>query len=216
MVTLQRDTTTEEKEQSAFMSTISVPKNRYGVLDNQIAIGDTESYSTPYVQQTEEQEDSSYEVEKEYKINGIQEDRNIIPTFMPTIQPKEVYKEEAYIDYDYKIKLNSRGKIIVSVVGIISALLMVLCIYNAVMIGKLSSTLAAKETSYTQMQKEVSLLEAGYNTMPTSTEIQAETGFSKPSDLQTVDVGVRPELDSVPESTNWFNNLCETIAGLFN
>ena len=103
----------------------------------------------------------SFEAEKEYRMeDDLGGDITIIPTFMPTIERKVAQRTEAS---DVKLKLNARGKIILSVFSVIAVLLVSFCVYNAVRISSLNSMLADRQSQAQMINREVYLANSEYN-----------------------------------------------------
>ena len=199
--------------------------NRTNQLDNQLDFssavprtGYSPYQTTTYKEQeTEEESTPSYEVEREYNINGIQEDEVIIPTFMPTLKSGQ---PEVQAPADYKIKLNARGKIIASVFGVVVALLIAFMVYNAVVISKLTSTLKLLESEEVSKNVGVTQLETTYSeiTAPAHLENRAEglgLEFSPQGSDVKISLKQRPQIKEPSKSTNWFDSLCEFFSNLF-
>ena len=196
--------------------------SRSSVLDNQLDFSSTSvssyepSYSTLYTQDTED-ETSSFEAEKEYRMeDDLGGDITIIPTFMPTIERKVAQRTEAS---DVKLKLNARGKIILSVFSVIAVLLVSFCVYNAVRISSLNSMLADRQSQAQMINREVYLANSEYNEIVSPSNILASlpNGYSdSKNNFMEVDLNVRPVIASAESSTNWFDKVCEFLSNLFN
>lgn len=196
--------------------------SRSSVLDNQLDFSSTSvssyqpSYSTLYTNEEEEQT-TSFEAEKEYKMeDDLGGDITIVPTFMPTIERKSVSKSEAN---DVKIRLNARGKIILSVFSVIAVLLVSFCIYNAVRISSLTASLANKQAQVQMMNREVYVATSEYNELVSPSNILASlpNGYvDSKNNFMEVDINARPIIASAESSTNWFDKVCEFLSNLFN
>ena len=196
--------------------------DRTNQLDNQLDFSSAVPYTgySPYqtTQETEVEESSpSYEVEREYNINGLPEDEIIVPTFMPTVKSAEPEVKEAY---DYKIRLNARGKIMATVFGVIVCFLIAFMVYNAVTISRLSNSLEYLEAERVSRSAEVAQKEVVYQSITTDDyfkSVVGSGGFSERPVGSDVEISLqqRPEISSPKESTNWFNNICEFFSNLF-
>ena len=195
-------------------------------LDNQLdftsavpSYSNYSSYQTPTIEKEEEEQMApSYEVEREYNIDKLPEDEIIIPTFMPTVRSAE---PAPVMVHDYKIKLNARGKIIASVFGVIACLLVAFMIYNAVLISKLSNNLKALEVEQATRSATITELESDYQDLTSYKQMEMNAGdlgftYSENGKDVVVNLTPRPEIKSAKKSTNWFNNVCEFFAELFN
>ena len=199
--------------------------NNTNQLDNQLDFSSAVPYTSysPYQTTTEtdidEETTPSYEVEREYNINGLPEDEIIVPTFMPMVKSSEPEAKEAY---DYKIKLNARGKIMATVFGVVVCFLIAFMVYNAVTISKLSNSLAYLEAEQASRTAGVSQLETTYQELTSESNLERLAGsdgigftYSPESSDISISLQQRPEISSPKESTNWFNNLCEFFSNLF-
>lgn len=212
--TEQDQTETTEVEKRSYGST------RSGVLDNQLNIDTMPSYSgyASYDTSTNAVEEvPSFEVEKEYNIEGIKEDDIVVvPTFMPTIEPK--YKPATKSNADVKIRLNARGKIIVSVFSVVAVLLMAFSIYNAVIIGRLNASLTSKQTELKKLEYQVDDAEIAYNSIISEDNILASlpNSYTEAGESVVIELGERPIINQAPEETNWFDKVCKFFSDLFN
>lgn len=192
------------------------------VLPNQMDFSSTVSspdYSFPSTRPTDttEEQTPSYEVEKEYNIDAVDEDKVVVPTFMPTIMKKEEPATE--VNANAKIKLNARGKIIASVFGVVVCLLMVFMIYNAVVISSLSAKLAGLEAYQGQSQIKITALESDYSDITSVKHMEmvaGDNGFSKNVQSKTITLQPQPEIAEAKVTGNWFDSLCEWLSELFN
>ena len=214
-------TETETQQDTATSFGFTSRASNTNQLENQLDFSSAVPYSgfSNYLTQTEEAEESvpSYEVEREYNINTLPEDEVIIPTFMPMVNsPKPEVKDAA----DYKIKLNARGKIIASVFRGVVGFLVAFMIYNAVIITKLTNSLAYLEVEKASRGAGITSLESEYQDITSYKHLEmraADLGFSYSPETNDVAISLapRPEIQEPKESTNWFNELCEFFANLF-
>ena len=191
-------------------------------LENQLDISQVSpfsgysSYQTPTVEQ-EEETTPSYEVEREYNIDKLPEDEVIIPTFMPLLKTEAQEKSEENV----KIKLNARGKIIVSAFAVIVGILIAFMVYNAVIISNLTKNVNSLTEKQSLQTKSITALQSDYSEISNYEYLEMEAGdlgFSYSNETNDIAVNLppRPEISEAPKSTNWFNNLCEFLSELFN
>lgn len=195
--------------------------NRTNQLDNQLDFSSAVPYTSysPYQTQQETEVDEpepSYTVEQEYKINGLPEDEVIVPTFMPVLKSE---KKETPV-YDYKLKLNARGKIMATVFGVVVSILVAFMIYNAVTIARLSNSLDYLQAEQISSSASVTQQEMKYQSLASDDNYRRLAGedglgFSEGGSFK-INLQQRPEIENPQTSTNWFNNLCEFFSNLFN
>lgn len=125
-------------------------------------------------------------------------------------------KIEQHPERPIKVRLNARGKIIVSVLAICICALMAFMIGNAVTISALNTTLAQKQAMVASQQAEVDALQEQYDYIVSQgQETAAANGYSSSASGQ--------EIDSIEElgrttsqiETNWFDDLCNFLSNLF-
>lgn len=210
----ERDQETTEEQRPSFSA------SRFGVLDNQQNIETSSSYGgyQSYAPSQETEESTpSFEVEKEYTIDGIkEEDEMVVPTFMPTIEPKVKVNTQA--KGDIKIKLNARGKIIVSVFSLVAVLLLSFTIYNAVLIGNLNASLFAKQAELSKLEYQVDDAAMKYQEVTSEEHIltHLDGNFKEAGESVVIHLDERPIIKNAETPSNWFDKICEFISGLFN
>ena len=195
--------------------------NRTNQLDNQLDFSSAVPYTSfsPYQTQQENEVDEpapTYQVEPEYNINGLPEDEVIVPTFMPVLKSE---KQEAPV-YDYKLKLNARGKIMATVFGVVVSILIAFMVYNAVTIARLSNTLDYLQAEQVRSSASVTQQEMKYQSLASDDNYRRLAGdeglgFSEGGNFK-IELQQRPEIGNPQASTNWFNNICEFFSNLFN
>lgn len=118
-----------------------------------------------------------------------------------------------------KVKLNARGRIIVSVLAICICALVAFMVGNIVTLNSLNGTLAEKQQIVMEQQQIVSDLQDRYDSINNSMQDNAaNNGYI---DIDASQVG---SVDSVnelakPEAViegNWFDTLCNWLSNLFN
>ncbi len=165
--------------------------------------------------------DKLYEVEKEYKVQTpetISEETN--KNFMPTVQRKSFAKVDNETTSSTKVKINTRGKILISVYSCIAAILIAFCIYNAFAISGLSKIVDNKQEIVATEQASVSQLEDQYEGLASEQNVRANLSseFRQVTENDKVYVVSKSETE-VPqyeEPTNFFNKICIFISNLFN
>lgn len=139
----------------------------------------------------------------------------------PSIERKTeiVAKEETQTRVYAKAKLNARGKIAVAVYSIVVAIIVALCIYNAIAINSLGGDITYKEGIVATQSQIVAELQNTYEALGSSeTIIESTVGeFKTPTDADFVKVdGFEMSIRTEAENpTNWFEELCESIRKLF-
>lgn len=118
-----------------------------------------------------------------------------------------------------KIKLNSRGKIIVTVLAICICALLTFMIANIVTISSLNGTISAKQNYISSQQSEVDKLRQEYDEILNNLETTAgESGYQQIDPSQIVEYN-GSEIINKPTTnieSNWFDKLCNFFAQLFN
>ncbi|MBQ3158495.1 MAG: hypothetical protein IJB98_02255 [Clostridia bacterium] len=183
----------------------------------------TSYYQAPtYTETPSYTETPAFEVEKGYSFDtSTYETSKAMAT--PSIERREeiVARDEQVQTKTYaKAKLNARGKIIVAVYSIVVAIIVALCIYNAVAISGMTSDIAYKEAIVASQTEIISSLESTYNSLGEEDVIISSTAgeFKTPteSDIVRIDGFEMAERTSTKTQTNWFEDLCEAIRKLFS
>lgn len=177
----------------------------------------------------DEQDDSAYEVEKEYDVNDYmdsksdQADLKPIKSFMPKIYGKPQEKAVEAEKVSVKPKLNSRGIIFASAISAIAIMLVAFVIYNAIAIAGLKTTLNATELAYTASVTEVNTLDTTYNQVSSRENIINSLREENPNlstaeagDYVQINAGTKTEVVDVEKTTNVFDKICNFLSNLFN
>lgn len=177
----------------------------------------------------DEQDDSAYEVEKEYDVNDYmdsksdQTDLKPIKSFMPKIYGKPQEKSVEAEKVSVKPKLNSRGIIFASAISAIAIMLVAFVIYNAIAIAGLKTTLNATELAYTASVTEVNTLDTTYNQVSSRENIINSLREENPNlstaeagDYVQINAGTKTEVVDVEKTTNVFDKICNFLSNLFN
>ena len=209
-------------------SYFSNSQNSTGTVHQQ-SVEDLTDYTT-----TEEQQDyqetydsptTTYEGESEYTATDMptadgESEYAFVKTFMPNVERREdITFEKASskrIVQKTKLKLNIRGKILVCAYSIIACLLVAFCIYNAVSISNIKSSLVSYKQEYSQTVDEVSMLQRNYDGLNSTTHV-SQSNFVPVDEANTVKVQFdkRPTFVEIDDSTNWFDKVCSFLSKLF-
>ena len=117
-----------------------------------------------------------------------------------------------------KVRLNARGKIIVSVIAICICALMAFMIGNIVTINSLSQTVSQKTQLVNTQQQTVNTLQQQYDyTVSQTQDVAGEYGYiaSEQTPVYIEEIADISRDSAVVES-NWFDDLCNFLANLFN
>lgn len=171
-----------------------------------------------------QEEETAFEVEKQYNFDTTTYDYSSTQEQMdmPTVEKnEETYQEIVASAPAYsRIKLNARGKIIVSVYSIIVAIIVAFSIYNAVAINAMQAEIVAKSQIVATETGVISDLQETYNSLGEKDNIlsQVEGEFKVPTDNDIVYVEdfTMSKRPVVSEETNWFEKFCRALRNLFN
>lgn len=134
--------------------------------------------------------------------------------FMPSLREKTEKKE--VVEEKVAFSLSFKGKLLIAVCSSIMALLGILLIYNAVLIGSYNTQIAAGYETLAEMEDISTELVKELNTMETSVEFMPEgLGMSQNSDVITLNTIERQQKVQYLEETNWFDSICEFISNIF-
>lgn len=118
-----------------------------------------------------------------------------------------------------KIKLNARGKIIISVLAICICALVAFMIGNIVTISQLNETIRQKEEYVYSQQQQVDELQANYDQISNEMYDNAlSNGYQtiESDQIISVDEVLKIEKDNAEIDGNWFDNLCNFLSNFFN
>lgn len=164
-----------------------------------------------------ETKEPAFEVEKQFSLDTSSYEESTPQMDMPYVQRSIVAEK---ISTDSKVRLNSRGKIIVAVYSIIVAIIVAFCIYNAVSIGNMEAGIIAKSQIVATESNVITALEDTYSSLGEEENIlsQLDPSFKKPTsdDISFIDdfemaVRTKPNTQS-----NWFENFCKSLKKLFS
>ena len=163
-----------------------------------------------------------FTIEKQYQFNKSSYDEEETSQRQMNItdfkRATEVEQQREYKEFR-RAKLNARGKIAVAVYTIVAAIILAFCVYNAVMISSLNSSIAAKNQLVSTETQVITDLTNTYNSLGEDDYIVSQVGdnYKVPTSQDMVAVSdfnlkVREE---VKEETNWFEKFCESFKKLF-
>ena len=194
--------------------------------------GGYSSYSPRYEEETtnyepqsfveyEDNDDTAFEVQKNYSF-GVDEDIVQEEQTRSMAMPEVIRSKRAIASpvNESKIKIRARGKIAIAVYSIILATLIAFAIYNAVAISNLQGTVAAKNQTYISQSLDINTLLDEYNRLGSDDRILADLDgtFVEPNqgDIVRVSKKLMEKRDKTEVETNWFEELCEFLSGLFS
>ena len=136
--------------------------------------------------------------------------------FMPSLREKQEVVEEVAVE-KVAFTLSLKGKLLIALCSSIMALLSILLIYNAVLIGSYNAqiatgyqTLSEIETVSTELTQQLSAVESNVEFM------LQDLGISQSSaNTVTLNTIERQQKIQYLEETNWFDSVCEFISNLF-
>ena len=136
--------------------------------------------------------------------------------FMPSLREKQEVVEEVAVE-KVAFTLSLKGKLLIALCSSIMALLSILLIYNAVLIGSYNTqiatgyqTLSEMETVSTELTQQLSAVESNVEFM------LQDLGISQSSaNTVTLNTIERQQKIQYLEETNWFDSVCEFISNLF-
>lgn len=169
----------------------------------------------------DDNETPEYEVQKNYSMYSdedvVQEDRRVTMA-MPSVIRKSHEVQE--VVPQAKLKLRARGKIAITVYSIILLTLIAFAIYNAVAINQMQALVAAKNQTYITQSVVINDLLEEYNNLGSDERIleEVEGVFIEPTEnhIVRVSLGSMEERPETSVESNWFEELCKFLSGLFN
>jgi len=192
--------------------------------------GGYSSFRSPVVEEEEEYQQTStffddeetpeFEVQKNYNFSrheDVTTDEEQVTMAMPNVIRKEKVQE---IQSESKVKLRARAKIAITVYSIILLSLIAFAIYNAVAINQMQAIVAAKNQTYITESIVINDLLEEYNSLGSSDRIlsEVEGEFIEPTESNIIRVsrGSMEEREETQIESNWFEELCQFLSGLFS
>ena len=194
--------------------------------------GGYSSYSNPLVEEEEEyrqtstffddEETPEFEVQKNYnysKYDDVTTEEQEVTMAMPNVIRQNREKVQS-IESESKVKLRARAKIAITVYSIILLSLIAFAIYNAVAINQMQAIVAAKNQTYITETIVINDLLEEYNSLGSSDRIlsEVEGEFIEPTESNIIRVSksAMEERSETEIESNWFEELCSFLSGLFN
>ena len=118
-----------------------------------------------------------------------------------------------------KVRLNARGKIIVSVLSICICALVAFMIGNFITIGNLNGVIAQKQQIVMHQQETVNNLQEEYDSLGNNVEQNAsDSGFAQIDNEQVTQINGVGQLEkpSADIEGNWFDSFCNWLSELFS
>ena len=121
-----------------------------------------------------------------------------------------------------KIELQARMKIVLAMFSIIVASLMFVVVWNFVSASKLKATFAGKQQEIAQLQESIMGLQNEYTSLSSDEQIKLKAeneGYVEQSSENTINVSLEEVYDEhviTDLPSNWFNDVCDFLSGLFS
>jgi len=168
-----------------------------------------------------EEETPEYEVQQNYMFesdSSIKREESVRTMAMPDVIKKQKTVES--IEPQSKVKIRARAKIAIAVYSIILLSLISFAIYNAVAINNMQAEVAAKNQLYISQSVVINDLLNTYNELGSEDRIINETQgeFFEPTenDIVRVSKSSMETRQDVEVESNWFEELCSFLSGLFS
>lgn len=206
----------EEVQSSASSYNPSSYNQTYNPYDTDTSYRDDYSVTPNY------EEQQSYESSRQ----TVQAEEQTTRVFQKMDTPMIQREEQAVVltKTKQKIYLHARMKIVLAMFVSIVCALMFVSIFNFVSVGKINAAIADKEIQIAELQASISELQTTYNQVSDDGYIRekltdSENGlnFVDSSEhteyLKFGDVYTEPVVEDLP--SNWFNDVCDFLSGLF-
>ena len=194
--------------------------------------GGYSSFRSPVVEEEEEYKQTStffddeetpeFEVQKNYsyaRYDDVTTEEQERTMAMPNVIRQSKEKVQP-VESESKVKLRARAKIAITVYSIILLSLIAFSIYNAVAINQMQALVDAKNQTYITESIVINDLLNEYNNLGSSDRIlsEVEGEFIEPTENHIIRVsrGSMEEREETKIESNWFEELCEFLSGLFN
>ncbi len=121
-----------------------------------------------------------------------------------------------------RIELGARMKMVVAVFSVIVAALLTAIIWNFAAASSMKASFASKQAEITALNESINGLKQEYNLLSDDAQIKIKAqneGYVDANDNNTIVVDFKSYYaDEVVEElpSNWFNDVCDFLAGLFN
>ena len=136
--------------------------------------------------------------------------------FMPSLREKQEVVEEVAVE-KVAFTLSLKGKLLIALCSSIMALLSILLIYNAVLIGSYNAQIATGYQTLSEMETVSTELTQQLSTVESNVEFMLQDLGISQSSANTVTLNTieRQQKIQYLEETHWFDSVCEFISNLF-
>ncbi len=210
--------TTTETEQET--STTSVPSYNpaYNPYSND---DDSDDYS---VRPNYEEQKSYNSTNSNYSVDEDEQERKerTLVGQMATLTIKKDEPTVNLIKKRQRIELQARMKILISMFAVIVASLLFAIAWNFVSVGQMKATFAGKQQEITSLQESIMGLKNEYSSLSDVEKVESEAidaGYEKIDDTNKINVDIDEVYDdhTINEMpSNWFNDVCEFLSGIFS
>lgn len=214
-------TTTETEQETSNQTTYS-PQTDY----NPYSQIQDDPYSDDYSVTPNYEEQQSYNgVNQNYSVDSEQETRSTKTFQARPMDTPLIIKDEPTVNLikkKQKIELQARMKIVATVFAVIVASLMFAIIWNFVSASKMKATFADKQLEIANLQESILGLQDTYTSLSDDGQIKLKAeseGYVEQTDENTINVKLKRvydenKVEDLP--SNWFNDVCDFLSGLFS
>ena len=208
-------TTTETEEQST-----SSYNPSYGSTTTYNPYSTDSSYQDDYSVTPNYEEQSSYESASRNEEQAVSQQSTFVKMQAPMIQQEE--KAVVLTKTKQKIYLQARMKIVLAMFVTIVCALMFVSVYNFACVGRINASIADKQIEIEDLKASISALQNTYNEVSDEGNLKEAAseglGFVESTSSNTVslemgEVYTEPVIEELP--SNWFNDVCDFLSGLF-
>lgn len=216
-------TTTTETEEESQNTTTYNPS--YGSTTTYNPYSTDTSYQDDYSVTPNYEEQSSYEYASRNEETVTTQQSNFVKMHTPTIKQEE--KAVVLTKTKQKIYLQARMKIVLAMFVTIVCALLFVSVYNFAYIGKINASIADKQIEIEELKASISALKNTYNEVSdegnlidkaTTPKTEGGLGFVESTNSNTAilkvgEIYTEPVIEELP--SNWFNDVCDFLSGLF-
>lgn len=198
----------------------------------------SESQTTysPYLQNQDDEDDYSvaqnYEEQQSYNsinqdysspISSVSEQQST--RVLRQMETPMIQKEEPAVNLIKKrqrIELQARMKMVICVFAVVLASLIFAIAWNFSSIGKMKATFAGKQVEISQLQQDIMGLQTAYTSLSDGEQIKQkaeDVGYVDTDSDNTVEIKLEKVYDEyIVEDlpSNWFNDVCDFLSGIFS
>ncbi len=120
-----------------------------------------------------------------------------------------------------KIELQARMKIVIAMFSIIVATLLFAVVWNFASASQMKASFASKQQQINTLQESIITLNRSYIELSDDEQIKAkaeEAGYVDKSSENTIEVELKENFKPYADaevSSNWFNDVCDFLSGIF-